>query len=255
MVDYGIIREVSQFIVSQLREKKYGVALTGAGISVESGIPDFRSPEGLWSKFDIEEYGTIDAFYKDPRKVWRLFKEIGKTIYNAKPNRAHEILAIWEDRKILKGIITQNIDRLHQKAGSQFVYELHGSGENLVCIRCSYSEPFIERYIFEEETIPECKRCGQILKPDVVLFGEPLPQATLFSSIELTRKSSFVLVIGTSAVVMPAAYIPIIGKECGAKIIEINISFTALTKDADWSLQGNASFILELLNKNIEQLI
>ncbi|MCZ6690027.1 MAG: hypothetical protein O7H41_10520 [Planctomycetota bacterium] len=158
------MREAAEAIVRRC----HAVALTGAGISVPSGIPDFRSPGGIWEKFDPMEYATIDAFLRDPAKVWEFFVELDELLLGAEPNPAHEALARLEAIGLLDGVITQNVDNLHRQAGSKIVVEFHGSGRQLICPGCGgrrYPEPDMQ--------IPPVCSCGQAMKPDVVLFGEP----------------------------------------------------------------------------------
>ncbi len=223
---------------------KFNIALTGAGISVESGIPDFRSKGGLWTKYDPSEYATIEAFKRDPEKVWKMIKEMDDLLEKAKPNKAHIGLADLEKMGLLHGIITQNVDNLHQEAGSSNVIEYHGTSKTLSCLWCG------RRYKKEEkrgEYPPKCG-CGRILKPDIVFFGEPIPQDAMAQSFQMASKADVLLVIGTSAVVSPANTIPSIAKQNGAKIIEINKESTWLTDSVtDIFLQGSAGKIISEL--------
>ncbi len=150
------------------------VALTGAGISVESGIPDFRSAGGLWEKFNPMEYATIDAFIRDPRKVWRMLTSLADLLEQAEPNPAHSALARLEKAGLLTGVVTQNVDNLHQRAGSVRVVEFHGNGQRLLCLSCH--KVYDAGDVGELGSPPQCG-CGEILKPDVVLFGEAIPPA------------------------------------------------------------------------------
>ncbi len=217
------------------------LALTGAGISVESGIPDFRGKNGLWSIYDPAEYATIDAFRSNPEKVWKMFKDMDDLVFRAKPNMAHKCLAQLEKMGFLHYIITQNIDNLHQAGGSEKVIEYHGNSTTLSCLYCK------NRYIrdeFDGQTPPVCV-CGKILKPDVVLFGEAIPQEALELSIRLSVMAGALLVVGTSASVSPANYIPATAKQNGAKIIEINLERTHLTDSlTDIFIEGDAGDVM-----------
>ena len=219
------------------------IALTGAGISVESGIPDFRSAGGLWSKYDPEEYAHISAFQSNPAKVWQMIKEMMELVLGAEPNPAHIALAELEQMGLLSSVITQNVDGLHQRGGSKEVIEFHGSNQWLVCLQCGYRQ---EAASFSFEVIPPpCPQCNAILKPDVVFFGEPIPWEAQTRSFEEARTCDLVLVVGTSAVVYPAAGIPTSAKQSGATVVEINIEPTPLTGYiSDYLIQGAAGAIL-----------
>jgi NAD-dependent deacetylase len=219
------------------------IALTGAGISVESGIPDFRSAEGLWSKYDPEEYAHISAFRSNPEKIWHMLGEMMELVLGAEPNPAHIALAELEQMGLLSSVITQNVDGLHQRGGSKKVIEFHGSNQWLVCLDCGYRQ---EATSFSFDDIPpRCPRCSSILKPDVVFFGEPIPWEAQNRSFEEARTCEVVLVVGTSAVVYPAAGIPTLAKQSGATVVEINMEPTALTGFvSDYLIQGAAGMIL-----------
>lgn len=235
-----LIEKASEIIL----QSKRTVALTGAGISVESGIPDFRSAGGLWSKYDPAEYATIDAFLADPEKVWNMLREMGEVVGNAKPNKAHIGLGELEKAGYLHCIITQNVDNLHQEGGATNVIEYHGNSSTLTCLRCKM------RYKAEEkrgEHVPRCE-CGKVLKPDVVFFGEGIPSDAMSRSYQYAATSEALMVIGTSAVVAPVNSLPFIAKERGAKLIEINRERTHLTTMiTDVFLQGNAGEIVSRL--------
>jgi len=195
-------------------------AFTGAGISVESGIPPFRGKDGLWNKYDPALL-EINNFYADPTAAWRLIKEIFYDFLGkAKPNLAHEGLALMEQKGLLSTVITQNIDNLHQEAGSKEVYEFHGNSQYLVCTdcmkRCHVSE------IDLSNLPPYCNACGGLLKPDFVFFGEPIPGEAHSRAVSEAETSDVFLLIGTTGEVMPAAMIPRYAKQNDAKIIEIN---------------------------------
>ncbi len=193
-------------------------AFTGAGVSVESGIPDFRSASGLWSRFDPMEYGTLGAFRRDPEKVWRMLQELVQ-IVDAEPNAGHRAMARMEEAGLLSGIITQNIDGLHQKAGSRNVIEFHGSVFRLVCLDCHRKFP-LDR--FADSLPPFCPDCSTIMKPDVVFFDEAIPPDALKQAERIVSRADVLIVAGTSCNVMPAALIPLEVHERGGEIVEIN---------------------------------
>ena len=229
---------------------KLTLALTGAGVSVESGIPDFRSSSGLWSKFDPAEYATISAFRSDPEKVWEMLREMDKVVNQAKPNKAHIGMGEMEKMGYLHYIITQNIDNLHQAGGAKYVIEYHGNSSTLSCLWCG------KRYLSNDkrgEYIPRCE-CEKILKPDVVFFGEAIPEAALNRSFQLASSAQALLVVGTSAVVSPANTIPAIAKQNRAKIIEINKEKTHLSDTiTDIFLKGGAEAIVSKLVKWVKR--
>jgi NAD-dependent deacetylase len=217
------------------------IALTGAGISVESGIPDFSGKGGLWSRYNPDEYATIDAFISDPEKVWKMLREMDDLILTAKPNRAHTGLAQLEKMGLLQYIITQNVDNLHQAGGSENVIEYHGNSTTLSCLECNrkYSRDEVG-----DQTPPVCE-CGKILKPDVVFFGEAISHKALEHSLQLASTAQVLLVVGTSATVSPANYIPTMAKKNHATIIEINLERTLLTDGImDIFIKGEAGDVL-----------
>lgn len=227
-----------------IRASDMTLALTGAGISVESGIPDFRSAGGLWSRYDPSEYATITAFMDDPEKVWHMLREMEDLVINARPNKAHIGMGVLEEMGMLHFIVTQNVDNLHQAGGAKNVIEYHGNSSTLSCMWCKKTYGAEEK---RGEFPPRCG-CGKVLKPDVVLFGEAIPEQALLRSFRLAESAKALMVVGTSAVVYPAAGIPVIAKENGAKIIEINIERTRLTESlADIFIMGEAGDIIERL--------
>lgn len=214
------------------------VALTGAGISAESGIPTFRSKGGLWEKFDPAVYASIEVFRQDPSKYWSIRGEFIRNYDNYRPNPGHVALAELETMGLLRCVITQNIDGLHRKAGSQNVSEIHGSLREIFCVRCNrqYRAPHIP------EGLPPRCQCGGVLKPNTVLFGESLPPEALETAWREAGTCRIMLVIGTSAQVQPAASLPYVAKKHGATLVEVNIekSFS----DADYILEGRAGTVL-----------
>lgn len=229
------------------------VALCGAGISVASGIPDFRGQGGLWSRYAPEQYATIEAFKENPGKVWRMFQELGELITAAEPNPGHRALARLEELGRLKAVVTQNVDGLHQAAGSREVIEFHGSGRELACTACGQKSAWDPKEL--DELPPRCD-CGAALKPDVVLFGEPIPQEAVQAALSQASICQVMLVVGTSAVVAPASHLPMLAKQGGAKLVEINLEPTALTGVlAEYTLLGPCEGVLPALVDEVEALL
>jgi NAD-dependent deacetylase len=233
-----------------IKEKGYVVAFTGAGISVDSGIPAFRGGQGLWEKYDPMEYAHISAFSSDPKKVWVMLREMAQVILDSSPGPAHIALGELEKKGYLKAVITQNVDGLHQIAGNSNVIEYHGNHRQLICMRCSNKIP-LSPEIVSIRPYPRCEKCNTALKPDVVFFGEGIPMLAAVSANEEANKCSVMFIIGTSGVVYPAAEIPYISKSRGATIVEINLEQTPFTSSiSDYFLKGTASDILpEILKK------
>lgn len=237
-----------------IKKSKNLIALTGAGISVESGIPDFRSAGGLWDKYDPAVYATIEAFHKMPGKVWEMIFDMIELTTSAGPNPGHIAMAELEAMGLLKSIITQNIDNLHQRGGSRNVIEYHGNSSRLVCLRCG-SDYGIDEFRIPAREIPVCRACQKILKPSVIFFGEMIPQKALMESQFLADSADAVLVVGTSAVVYPAAGIPETAKENGAVIIEVNLEETVLSGGVtDIFLMGPSGTVLPELLKAVKSL-
>jgi len=223
-----------------LKKSRKAVALTGAGASTESGIPDFRSAGGLWSRFDPLEYGTLGAFQRNPAKVWEMLEEL-LALVDCRPNRGHEAMARLEEIGIIHGIITQNIDGLHQKAGSRHVVEFHGSMASFSCLGCGAKKLLDE--VRQMELPPQCPVCQSILKPDVVFFDEQIPPQALLETQQLVRGVDLLLVAGTSCEVMPASFIPTQLLSQGAKLIEINLA-PVLAGIAQVSLTGKFTEVM-----------
>jgi len=231
------------------------VVLTGAGISVHSGIPDFRSKGGLWERFDPMKYATAQAWRSDPDKVWKLFKAAGKMMLESRQNEAHEALARLEQRGWIDAIVTQNIDGLHQAAGSRRVVEFHGNAVNIYCSSCGRAVERSEALLLlEGQSTPTCSECGGLVRPSVVLFGEAIPQDALSEAAELASSCRCMLVIGTSAVVAPASLLPLEASAQGAPIIEVNPETTELTARADVVLADRAEVVLPLLEEKVLSL-
>lgn len=246
------ISEKTKIAADFIRKKGPACALTGSGISVESGVPPFRGHGGIWQKFDPLEYANIEAFLQNPAKVWDvLLREMKITLDKAKPNPAHLALADMEASGSLKTIITQNVDGLHQAAGNTDVIEFHGSFASLSCLSCAKHFRLSEVRL---DTIPPRCSCGGILRPDCVFFGEMIPQEALSRSNKIASSCQIFLVVGTSATVQPAASIPIIAKKAGAIIVEINTEATHLTNGiSDIFLQGSAGKIMPELMKSLKE--
>ena len=229
-------------------------ALTGAGISVESGIPPFRGKGGLWEKYDPMEVAHIDAFLQDPSKAWNLlFKDMKEVLDKAKPNDSHKGLAKLEELGILKTIITQNVDGLHQMAGNTDVIEFHG---NMAWQKCMDCHKRYETHDIEINQIPPRCSCDGILRPEAVLFGEMIPQEALWRSRQVAQDCDVMLVIGTSAIVQPAALMPVVAKDSGAKVIEINSERTLLTDDiSDYLISGSAGDVMNRIIADLEEML
>jgi len=221
------------------------VALTGAGMSVDSGIPAFRGSQGLWDRYDPMEFAHIDAFRANPKKVWQMLVELENIVAQAQPNAAHWALAQLEEMGHLKAIITQNIDALHQMAGSKEVIEFHGNGQHLVCLSCGNLFP--KDAVSLNELPPRCS-CRGILKPDVVFFGEPIPLEASQRAFQVTEECDLMLVVGTSAVVAPASHLPFLAKQQGAIIVEINLERTHLSETiSDYVVEASAGQALSAI--------
>jgi NAD-dependent deacetylase len=228
-----------------IRELQPCVALTGAGVSTESGIPDFRSPGGLWARFDPLEYGTIEAFRADPAKVWSFYAPRFAMLATAEPNAAHRALAELERRGLLEAVITQNIDLLHERAGSRNVIEVHGSIRTSTCPGCGASYPLEEVLARLEHTeVPGCDDCGAVLKPDVVFFGELLPEAAIDRAVELARRAQLLLVVGSALEVYPVAGLPLETLGAGGEVAIVNRGPTSFDGRAAVRIDGAAGEVL-----------
>ncbi len=230
-----------------IKDSNRCVALTGAGISAESGIPTFRSKGGLWNSYDPAVYASIDTFMKDPSKYWSIRGDFIRNYNNYLPNPGHLVLASMEKNGFVKCIITQNIDGLHGKAGSKNVLEIHGSLREIFCMSCGkkFTAPDVP-----QGDVPRCP-CGGVLKPNTVLFGESLPPDILAEAEEYACTCDVMLLIGTSALVYPAAYLPVTAKRNGAKIIEINLenSFS----DSDIVIEEKSGIALPIIEEEIKR--
>lgn len=232
--------------IKEIQNAQYIVAFTGAGISVESGIPAFRGPGGLWTRYDPRCL-EIDYFWNNPPDAWRIIKEIFYDTFNvANPNPAHIALACLEQHGLLKRVITQNIDGLHVQAGNIDVVEFHGSSRRLICTQCS--KIYLPTPDLLATLPPLCDECKGLLKPDFVFFGEPIPLAAYDESLKLVGLADLWLIIGTTGEVQPAAALPRQAKRHGARIIEVNVQPSTYTPGVtDIFLQGRAGDVLEKL--------
>lgn len=268
-MDSLLIEKAADVIINS----HHAIALTGAGISTESGIPDFRSPGGIWERYDPMIF-FFDRFISHPENVWRSFMEMFMAsdvpLWDAKPNRGHEALSVLENAGFIKTVITQNIDNLHQKAGSRNVIDFHGNMLFAKCMSCSKKYWYKEVIEQVKHDIPPRCSCGGILKPDAVFFGEPIPAEAMRKSMDEANLCDLMLVVGTSAQVEPAASLPLIAKgiqtmsrrlgdlyasikDC--RIIEINREPTPLTERvSDFIIQGSTGAILQGIVERIRKV-
>jgi NAD-dependent deacetylase len=231
-------------LAALVRERQPCVVLTGAGISTESGIPDFRSPDGIWAQVDPFEVASIQAFRRDPERVWDFYRRRIRLLLEAEPNPGHYALAELERRSRVRAVVTQNIDMLHSRAGSREVVEVHGSIRSAVCLACLWREGLDDVLAqLEERPAPLCPQCGEVLKPGVTLFGELLPSGAIERATELARAAALVLVVGSSLEVWPAAGLPL---EARAFAV-VNRGPTALDEQALLKLDAGAGETLAAL--------
>jgi len=245
----GIVKSIAD----ALKKAKHVVAFTGAGISSESGIPTYRGEDGLWTKYDPNLYANIHYFRQNPAYYWNFFREIrGPMLKSVKPNKAHLALADLEKAGKMNTIITQNIDGLHQEAGSTAVVELHGTSRTITCMDCSLEYSLEEVISFlETECPPRCGQCQGVLRPAVVFFGESLDPQVLRTAYEEVGQSDFVLAVGSSLVVYPAADIPVRAKQGGATLVIINKDKTPLDHMADYVINDAAGKVLPLIVQSL----
>jgi NAD-dependent deacetylase len=234
--------EIPPAVVSALRSAKRVTVLTGAGVSAESGVPTFRDAlTGLWAKFKPEELATPTAFRRNPKLVWDWYAWRRELVAKAQPNPAHFALAELERRFADFALITQNVDGLHQRAGTRCVIELHG---NISRTKCFDDDQPVEHWDKTGDVPPKCPRCGGLLRPDVVWFEESMPEEAMKAAARVSRRCDVFLCVGTSAVVYPAAALPLEALEAGAVVVEINPEATTFTARADYSLRGPAGHVL-----------
>ncbi len=232
-------------LVETLRRAQRVVALTGAGVSQESGLRTFRDPQvGLWSQYRPEELASPQGFARNPKLVWDWYAWRREAVKAARPNSGHYALVEMERRIPLFTLITQNVDGLHRLAGSRNVLELHG---NIQRVRCSGCGCPAETWDDDSSNVPRCEQCGDLLRPDVVWFGEALPRAELEAAVQAARSCQMFFSIGTSGIVQPAASLPFAARNSGAIIVEVNLEPTPLTSKAHFFLQGKSGEILPAL--------
>ena len=244
--------EFKKEFFDKLHSAKKICFFTGAGISAESGIATFRGKDGIWNKMKPEELANFNAFMRNPDLVWEWYQHRRDIVHKVQPNAGH--LAIAELEKYFDvSVVTQNIDNLHRRAGSTRIFELHGNIERNFCIDCNtfYNSPEFE---FTNQA-PKCKKCDGLVRTDVVWFGEMLPQDEFSNGEKAAEWSDICFVVGTSAVVYPAAYIPMSAKRGGSYLVEINIETTELSSYADYSLFGKAGEILPEIIKQFKNLL
>jgi NAD-dependent deacetylase len=243
-----------EFAADLIRQSKRAVALTGAGLSTPSGIPDFRSEgKGLWAHDEPMEVASLHTFRMAPEKFFRWFRPLAGQIYGARPNAAHLALAALERAGKLVSIITQNIDMLHQKAGSTSVVETHGSIRTLTCTQCYHqvnAEECVAAFV-ETGDMPQCPKCGSTLKPDVILFGEQLPQSAWLEAQRKARQCDLMIVIGSSLEVLPVAGLPMQALDRGAHLIIANNSPTYLNVRADAVILEDVAIVIPAIVERV----
>ena len=239
---------------ARLADARRVVVYTGAGVSKESGIATFREPgTGLWATYDPMQLATAEAYDRDPAFVWRWYMDRFGQIEAAEPNPGHRALAELE-RLVPTTVVTQNIDGLHQRAGSSDVIELHGSALRFKCVGERHTGFSLDEVAGSDEAPPRCPRCGDIIRPDVVWFGEALPAAALERALDLAATCDALLAVGTSGVVYPAALVPATAHQCGATLIDVNPEADAIARAADHFLQGPGGEVLPLLVARVREL-
>ena len=220
------------------RERQPCVVLTGAGISTESGIPDFRSAEGIWARYDPVEVAHIDAFRRDPARVWEFYALRLDVLSHAEPNDGHHALARLEERGLIRAVVTQNVDGLHARAGSREIVEVHGSLREAECIHCGVRVPMAD--VLPDLPLPSCPECGEILKPGVVMFGELLPAQAIERAQELAKGAGLLLVVGSSLEVYPVAALPEETLAGGGALAIVNRGSTPWDDRAAMVIDGGA---------------
>ncbi|MFL7870150.1 MAG: NAD-dependent deacetylase [Anaerolineales bacterium] len=243
------------YIVELLQKAKHAVVLTGAGISTPSGIPDFRSEgTGLWSRDEPMEVASLNTFRTDPERFFVWFRPLASLIFNAKPNPAHIALAKLEKAEHIHSIITQNIDGLHQKAGAHNVIEMHGTLRMLSCTQCFHQAealPYLKAFV-EQGILPRCSKCGGLMKPNVILFGEQLPQQAWYAAQRESRQCDLMLVVGSSLEVLPVAGLPMQAIDRGAHLVILNDTATYINVRADVVVKED---VAEVLPAIVEQVL
>jgi NAD-dependent deacetylase len=237
-----------------VRSRGPAVVITGAGISTESGIPDFRSPTGIWARYDPQEYATIEAFNADPVKVWSFYALRYRALTEADPNTGHLALAELERAGHVTAVVTQNIDLLHERAGTRELVEVHGSIRTSSCLRCGarYRLDEVVR-LLEDEPAPRCPTCGAVLKPDVVFFGELLPEAAIDRAYELARAAGLLLVVGSALEVWPVSQLPAETLLSGGQVAIVNRGPTSFDDRAVVKIEGGAGETLAALVETLRR--
>jgi len=240
--------DVSDTLVNRLAEADHVVVLTGAGISAESGIPTFRDPDGLWEEFDPQELANVEAFLDNPELVQGWYRHRRQVVEDAEPNAGHRALADLEVHVPAVSVVTQNVDDLHNRAGSSTVIELHGNITHNYCMDCERdAAPETVDAAIQEGEPARCPACDGLIRPDVVWFGERLPPDAVERADAATEQADVFLSVGTSAVVYPAARYPVVARQQGAYVAEINPDTTGVTSDVDESIRGPAGDVLPAL--------
>jgi NAD-dependent deacetylase len=232
--------EIPVDLIERLKQAQRVVVSTGAGVSAESGVPTFRGAGGIWNKMNPEELASVDGFMKNPQLVWEWYQYRRSLMSDVTPNPGHHALARLEQMVAEFTLITQNIDGLHARAGSNHILELHGNISRNKCLRCE--RPYLTE-VNLETGLPKCT-CGGMIRPDVVWFGEMLPQETLERAFKATEEAEVFFSVGTSAVVQPAASLPFMARRSGALVVEVNVAPTGLTPVAHLFLQGKSGEVL-----------
>jgi NAD-dependent deacetylase len=244
--------DVPEVLLERLAEADHVVVLTGAGVSAESGIKTFRDPDGLWAKLNPAELASVDGFMANPDMVWSWYQHRRNIINSTTPNPGHYAIAEMQYLFTKFTLITQNVDRLHQTAGSKIVHELHGNIIENHCYKCK--EPFTDEIDYKSNTPPLCKACGGLIRPSVVWFGEMLPFETLKYAQEATAASDVFFSVGTSAEVYPAADLPMIALRNGAFVVEVNPNKTAISSYVHTRLKEPSGVALPLLIEKLKKL-
>lgn len=246
------LEDKARLVAEALAKSDYTIVLTGAGISADSGVPTFRGRDGLWRRYRPEELATPEAFARDPVTVWEWYKWRMEIIHRAKPNDAHYTIAWLEEKGLVKAVITQNVDGLHQRAGSRNVIELHGNIWRVLCTSCSYTGTLDKP---PESVPPRCPKCGGLLRPGVVWFGESLPADAVRRAMEEALRARLILVVGTSGVVEPAGSIPLIVAENGGRIVNVNPEPNRYTGLAWINVEARAAPFFSVLRRMVEELL
>jgi NAD-dependent protein deacetylase/lipoamidase len=251
-VDGETLRMSVERLAGLVRRRGPMIVLTGAGISTESGIPDFRSPTGIWARYDPQEYATLDAFRADPVKVWSFYALRFRALTEAQPNAGHLAIAELERAGHVQAVVTQNIDLLHERAGSRDVVEVHGSIRTSSCGRCGarYGVEDVVK-LLADESAPRCTSCGEVLKPDVVFFGELLPPAAIDRAYELARSAGLLLVVGSALEVWPVSQLPGETLRSGGQVAIVNKGPTSFDERAILKIEGGAGETLAALVREL----